>query len=190
MGYRPLFICEALLENNMGCHCVMDPYQKQWNNIGLKNIKDSGYGDLVTFYEEYSDRVLSALYRDNQRVQFAYIDSTKVFDVLMVDVYFINKILDIGGVIVLDDCQFPGIKLLCRFLLKHPSFQLYNVHKPVKENDFKKRLSRVANLIPKKQKLFRNDLLETDTDLGINYHCIAFEKVNNDERTWKWHESF
>ena len=123
-------------------------------------------------------------------IQFAYVDSTKVFDILMVDLYFINKILDVGGVVVLDDCQFHGIKKLCRFLLVHPSFQLYHTHKMIKENTYKNYLSKIVKFFPKKRKIFNADLLKTDTALGINYHCISFKKIAEDNRDWKWYDSF
>jgi predicted O-methyltransferase YrrM len=189
-GISTLFICEALKELGDGKLIVMDPFQRDWKYIGLKNIKESGNSNIVEFHEDFSDKVLPKLYFKGINIQFAYIDSTKVFDVLMVDLYYLTKILDIGGIIVFDDCQFPGIKKLCRFLMAHPSFKKYRTYKKVVENRNRLRLSNIAKLIPYKNKIFSQDILHTDTELGLNYHCISFKKTSDDNRDWKWHELF
>ena len=85
-----------------------------------------------------------------------YIDSTKVFDVLMVDVYFINKMLKVNGILVLDDCDFPSIRFLARFLAVHTCFRIYavlNKDKVSKKMRFLKFVSHaILKLIPFKKK--------------------------------------
>src|SRR6185437_10998418 len=126
-GISTLFMLEGLTGNGKPfTYTVMDPFQKEhWNDIGLTNIQRMGYREKVRFLPKFSDQVLPQLYNEGHRIQFAYVDSTKVFDVLMVDVYFLAKMLDIGGLIVLDDCGFPGIRALARFITQHPSFEVY-----------------------------------------------------------------
>ena len=111
-GISTLAILESLAKNNKPFrHIVIDPMQGDWGNIGLLNIERAGFLEKVSFERKFSDQVIPKLYYENYQIQFAYIDSTKVLDVLMTDVYFINKILDVGGILVLDDCGFPELEL-------------------------------------------------------------------------------
>jgi len=175
-------------------HSVVDPFQQDWKDIGLYNIDKAGFSGNVTFYRKFSDQVLPTLYHENRRIQFAYIDSTKVFDVLMTDVYFINKILDINGILVLDDCGFPGIRVLVRFLSQHPGYTVHKVFskdEPSKKVRFlRKAYFSLLGMLPFKDKIMPTYNFRTDDALGVNYSCIAFRKIKEDDRNWDWHRSF
>lgn len=175
-------------------HIVMDPFQHEWNSVGLLNIKRSGYQDRVKFFAERSTVVLPRLQSENTRIQFAYIDSTKVFDHLLVDVHYITDMMDKGGILVLDDCDFPGIRLLARFLAHHPSFEVFMGFSPdpitVKSRIADSLVNIWLTLIPfRKRKLSRLDTA-SDAALGVNYKCVAFKKIMDDTRSWNWHQAF
>jgi len=175
-------------------HIVMDPYQHEWNDIGTLNVERSGYKDHVRFYSAPSTVVLPKLDSEKTRIQFAYIDSTKVFDQLLVDVHYINSMMDVGGVLVLDDCDFPGIRLLARFLARHPSFKVLKGFSPDPVTMKSKIAGSVVTLWLKLmpfrgRKLSRLDV-ETDAHLGVAFKCIAFKKIKDDDRPWNWHKSF
>jgi hypothetical protein len=172
----------------------VDPFQDDWQNIGLLNIERAGFSDYITFERKFSDQVIPKLYYDNYRIQFAYIDSTKVLDVLMTDVYFINKILNVNGILVLDDCGFPGIRILVRFLSQHPSYEIldtYGKDNPSKKVQVLKNLVQLGlKLVPFKNKTLPLYNFSTDERLRVNYNCIAFRKVKEDNRQWDWHANF
>jgi predicted O-methyltransferase YrrM len=175
-------------------HIVMDPFQHEWNNVGLLNIDRSGYKDHVKFYAEQSTIVLPRLHAEKTRIQFAYIDSTKVFDQLLVDVHYITRMMDNRGILVLDDCDFPGIRLLARFLARHQSFEVYKGFSPDPVTLKSRIADNVVNLwlslMPfRKRKLSRLDI-DNDAALGVNYKCVAFRKIMDDTRPWNWHHAF
>jgi predicted O-methyltransferase YrrM len=173
---------------------VLDPFQQDWKDIGLENIKRSGLQNHVEFFNDYSDRVLPKLYLDGLKIQFAYIDSTKVFDILMVDAYYLFKMLDTGGVLVFDDVDFPGIRKLLRYLVQHPSIKVYKTFrrensskgKKVAQTIYKKALE----TLPFKERLIPNVDSRTDADLMVDYYCVALQKVSEDTRNWDWSVKF
>jgi predicted O-methyltransferase YrrM len=175
-------------------HILIDPFQSDWKDIGLLNIEKAGFTKNTSFYRELSDQVLPRLLQEGRSIQFAYIDSTKVFDVLMVDAYFINKLLDVNGVLVLDDCTFPGIRLLARFLAVHPCFRVYDAitkDKPSAKKRFLRSFNHfIIGLLPFKKRIFPNINFTKDETLGVNYHCIAFQKIKEDDRYWDWYKTF
>lgn len=196
-GISSLFILEIIkeLNNEDGSHIIFDPYPDvYWNNVGLHNIKKAGYSNLVDFRKQFSDDGLIQLISEKKRIQFAYIDSTKVFDILLVDFYLINKILDIGGVVVFDDCGFPGIRKLVRLISKMPFYKICCTHhndlETFKKSTIKKAASFVLQHIPLKNKILPGIDFNTDQQNGINFHCIAFEKTANDNRNWDWNIDF
>ena len=194
-GISTLAILDALSKLHQPFrHNVIDPYQSAWSNIGLSYIKKSGHSDKVTFWPKFSDEVLPKLYYENYKIQLAYIDSTKVFDVLLVDVYFITKILELNGILILDDCGFPGIRLLVRFLSQHPSYRIYkgfNKDKFSKKRTFAMAATYfIADHLPFKKQVLSNYNFAKDEVLGVDYHCIAFQKIKEDDRNWDWHRPF
>jgi predicted O-methyltransferase YrrM len=195
-GISTLAMLERLAENGKPfTYTVIDPFQKEhWNNIGLTNIAKMGFLDRVRFFHKFSDQVLPELYNGNNKIQFAYIDSTKVFDILMVDLYYLTKMLNKGGLIVFDDCGFPGIKLLIRFLTKHPSFKVYKGFCPdiesYKMRILRRLINRLVRMIPFRKRVLGSYNFESDKMLGVNFHCIAFKKIQDDERGWNWFVPF
>ena len=134
---------------------------------------------------------------EKKRIQFVYLDSSKVFDILLTDLHFINKILDINGVIVLDDCRYPGIRKLIRFMAVHPSFEVFcgldKDYFSVKRKLATQLYHLLLNKMPFKNYKSASNYnykLKTDSELGVDYRCIAFKKVKEDDRNWDWHSAF
>jgi predicted O-methyltransferase YrrM len=175
-------------------HVVMDPMQDDWKNIGKLNIERAGYSKFVTFFGQPSSEVLPTLVAEKKRIQFAYIDSVKLIDVLMVDVFYITKMMDNGGVLVLDDCDFPGIRLLARFLSRLPSYEVLKGFSPdpitFKSKASSFLVSALMKSIPFRKRKFPQFDLNSDAKLRVNYKCIAFRKVADETRPWNWHQAF
>ncbi|MCX6935856.1 MAG: class I SAM-dependent methyltransferase [Verrucomicrobia bacterium] len=191
-GVSTLFICESLLRQggDAARHYVMDPMQDDWRNIGLLNIKRGGYEKVCRYYRDYSFNVLPELLKTKVQADFAYIDSTKIFDILLVDVFLIHKILRVGGVLALDDCSFPGIRKLARLINRHPGWKLYQTFGPRPTSLKKRLLSKLCNRLPRKAQIFASNLLDLDSVLGLEADCIAFQKISEDTRHWSWHAEF
>lgn len=191
-GVSALFICEALSSYSANYkHIIMDPYSDaHWGGIGLLNLERAGFLKNVTFYKDYSFNVLPKLLSEYVKIQFAYIDSTKIIDWLMVDVFYITRLLDIGGVLVLDDCSFPGIRLLSRFLRVNPCFELVSRFSEdkmsLKRKLFGPLFYNIVKLLPFKSSLYPSYNFLSDAVLGVDYHCLVFKKIKEDDRSYDW----
>jgi len=111
-GVSTLFICEALAEVGGERHIVIDPVQEQgWSGLGLFSAKRAGFGDLIEFHGEPSHSALPALVKTERRVDFALIDGWHTFDYVMVDFFYVDLLLTVGGIAMLDDTGFyPAIR--------------------------------------------------------------------------------
>jgi predicted O-methyltransferase YrrM len=189
-GTSTLAIVEEIAKNG-GRHLVIDKFQgSDWGMNGLDLVQQAGYGDKLDFREEYCYKVLPKLHEENQKFDFAYIDSTKQMDWLLVDFFFIDKMLAINGIIVFDDVAFPGIRKLLRYISQFPNYKIYAQHpwnaKPTKT----RKLSKLLRLLPKSKKILKAEVMKSDFELGINTNCVALIKTSEDERSWKWHVEF
>ncbi len=189
-GISTLFILEKHREKNSNpkSHIVIEPFP--WAGVPEHNIKKENLFDLVDIRYQKSHDVLPRLFYENQRIQFAYIDTTKLFDIVMQDCYFIDKMLDINGVIVLDDCGggWPGIQRVARFMNSMPHYQLlkgFNKNKKSKKRKIAESIIKGwVRLVPFKDKVFLTQDFSTDTELNLDYSCLAFKKISEDTRNW------
>ena len=60
------------------------------------------------------------------RIQFAFIDGWHTFDHTLVDFFFIDRMLDVGGIIVMDDVGYPSIRRLCHFILSNRDYASFD----------------------------------------------------------------
>ena len=53
---------------------------------------------------------LPQLVGDRQTIQFAYIDGWHTFDYTLLDFFYVDKMLDPGGVVAFNDCALPSVR--------------------------------------------------------------------------------
>jgi predicted O-methyltransferase YrrM len=189
-GISTLAITEEIV-NNGGQHLVIDKFQNTgWGGNGIDLINQAGYSGKVAFYEEFCYVVLPTLLEKGMKFDFAYIDSTKQFDWLLVDFFYLDKILDLNGIIVFDDVDFPDIRKLLRYISQFPNYKIYSqfaLYHPKEKPD---KLNKLIRLLPYTDKLLKEEIIKTDFELGINSRAVALQKTDNDTRNWDWHVNF
>ncbi|MEJ7759431.1 MAG: class I SAM-dependent methyltransferase [Gemmatimonadaceae bacterium] len=193
-GISTLFILEKCRENNCAekSHIVIEPFS--WGDAAEYNIKKEGLERYIDIRKDLSDVVIPTMYLNQERIQFAFVDTTKIFDTVMQDFYFIDKILDVGGIVVFDDATLGGINVVMRFVRSLPHYEMIDKFEKVRVSKaydlgagfFEKLLS----ILPFQAKYLGFYSLKTSRQLGINYRCIAFRKLSNDPRTWDWDVPF
>jgi predicted O-methyltransferase YrrM len=92
-------------------HYVVDPWQKEvWNNQGKKNLKTLKLNRYLKLLPEQSHSALPKLLDKRKKFDFAFIDGDHKFDTVMIDFYYVDLLLNVGGYILLDDVELIGIK--------------------------------------------------------------------------------
>ena len=186
-GISALAICDAVSQRDGASLTTIDPFQREaWKNIGRLNIERAGYADMVTHYEEVSQAVLPRLLGEGAEFDFAYIDTTKVFDAVLIDAYFATRLLRVGGVIVFDDCSWPGIRKVVRYITEWPHLSIFDTHKQAEVSRTRMAASAVSTAIPFADKILRPEIVRPDHALGVSAECVAFQKTAEDRRSWDW----
>jgi predicted O-methyltransferase YrrM len=189
-GISTLAIIDQVTKNN-GSHVAIDPFENTyWGGNGLDLLEQAGYNSSLTFIEDFSYIVLPDLLRQGKKFDFAYIDTGKMLDFLMIDFFYLDKLLEVNGIIVFDDAQFPGIRKLLRYLSQMPHYEVCNQYpKNEKKPKFVK-VELLKKLYPKIKTVLKEELLKDDYDLGVNSSCVALRKIDIDKRSWDWHATF
>jgi predicted O-methyltransferase YrrM len=183
-GVSTLFACDALAANGKAArHIIIDPFQHSaWRGIGLKNIARAGYEHFIDFHEERSEVALPGLAAGGTRAQVAIIDGNHTFDHALVDFFFVNKMVTVGGVVILDDTNWPAISRLVEHILTYPAYELFAT---------KPRLERVSARTKLRRALERITRLPGPRRPPWEYPtCMAFRKIAEDTRQWDWHADF
>ncbi|MEO6490550.1 MAG: class I SAM-dependent methyltransferase [Ferruginibacter sp.] len=189
-GISTLAILEEITSNG-GCHFVIDKFQTlDWGGNGLELVKKAGYIDSLEFEEEYCYSVLPKLLEQGRIFDFVYIDSTKQLDWLLMNFFYIDKLLSINGIIVFDDVPFPGIRKLLRYIVQFPNYSVHSQFPSNKPPSSARRLAGILKLLPGAKHIIKEEILNSDFKLGINASAVALIKIGEDTRNWEWHKPF
>ncbi|MGH9421612.1 MAG: class I SAM-dependent methyltransferase [Thermoanaerobaculia bacterium] len=107
-----------------------DPTQRladSWNSAGLFQVERAGLSGVVELRDETSQRGLPKLVDSGYRCQIGFIDGWHTFDHTLIDFFYIDQMLDIGGHIVFDDTLYPSIHSVVRFVLANRNYELAGV---------------------------------------------------------------
>lgn len=182
-GLSTLFICQSHHDKGSGSHIAIDPFQKtMWKSIGLLNIERAGLSEKLQLFEEFSYKVLPQLLVDGKKIDFAFIDGSHQFDYTLVDFFYIDKLLEIGGYMVFDDIWMPGIRKVVYYILRNMGYEIVKTHSNI---SWQKRLERST-------RRFLQNPLERD-DKGIRFlplNICVLKKISEDDRPWDFYRSF
>lgn len=123
-GISTLHILDAMKNNGDGVLIGMDPAQHDttWQGGGLHNIERAGFADRYRFHEEASQSLLPRLATQGTRIQFAFVDGWHTFDHALVDFFYLDQMMDVNGVVVLDDVGCPGLQRLAHFIVTNRDY--------------------------------------------------------------------
>jgi cephalosporin hydroxylase len=180
-GVATLFACAALDRNGKPArHIVIDPLQSAlFDRIGLLNIQRAGYGRFVELHEAPSEIALPRLHDADTRVQAAIIDGFHTFDHALVDFFYINKMLDVGGVVIFDDVNLPSLARLIAHVASYPCYRVIKRTPP----------PRAPNFLVSLRRSFHRHRLST-RHMRDNPRVLALQKIAPDTREWDWHVNF
>lgn len=153
-------------------HIIIDPMQSEnWHNVGVHNLQREGLWDNVQYREQGSETALPELMQAGTRLQAAFIDGWHTLDHALVEFFYINRMLDTGGIVIFDDANWPGITKLIRYVLNYPAYEFYGGSK----------LNIVRSIGRDLQHGQFPKLMPT---------MVAVRKIADDKRSWDWYRPF
>jgi len=196
-GISSLWICEALKKNEGRKHIAIDPAQLLippidesaeynppdlgWRGIGVNNLERAGFSNFLELHQLSSHLALPKLEMNGTKIDFAFIDGMHTFDYTLIDFFYIDRLLKVGGVIVFDDLCIPAVNKVCRYALTNRAYSLYE-NQDLPRLSFNKKFILSMPFIGKKLKnSFKQEFLIPDYMLGIsNKYYVAIKKERDD----------
>lgn len=101
----------------------IDPNQSsEWRNAGTNCVIANGLTHFHQLIEEPDYLALPNLVREHVLLEAAYIDGWHTFDYVLLDFFYIDKMLSVGGVVGFNDCGYRAISRVLRFVVSHRRF--------------------------------------------------------------------
>lgn len=128
-GMSSLAIAAGLMAAGpAGRFISIDPFQtRDWHGVGCENLRRLGFADRHRLLEEPSYLALPRLVAEKTAVDFAYVDGWHTFDYTLVDFFYLDKMLPVGGVVAFNDAGWRAVHKVIKFLLTHRRYEEIDV---------------------------------------------------------------
>jgi predicted O-methyltransferase YrrM len=131
-GVSSLAILTALRDAGQNGKLIsIDPMQStHWKGCGLASITRAGYKDQHEMHEDYDYNVLPRLLASGRKLDLAYIDGWHTFDYTLLDWWYVDRMLKVGGTVAFNDCSWPAVHKAIKFVLTHRKYTEFDVGTP------------------------------------------------------------
>jgi predicted O-methyltransferase YrrM len=182
-GLSTLHICQALIDNGGGEHVAIDPFQfrgavdgshDHYHGVGLANVERAGFSDMFTHMEQKSYCALPELLKQGNLFDFVYIDGMHLFDYALVDFFYADLLISVGGYIAMDDLWMESQQWALSFILKNRSYKLV----------YQQPISALKQAWRKIKHPHSRPGMMDKADFAV------LQKTGHDKRNWKHFEAF
>jgi len=121
-GISSAFIAEARRGYGVadGKHVIIDPFQSsEWKGAGRALLKRLNLESGVEILEDYSYSAVPLLEGKGYSFDFVFIDGNHCMDYTLADVLVADRVLQIGGILAIDDSTDFGVKIAVPYLDKY-----------------------------------------------------------------------
>jgi hypothetical protein len=120
-GTSTIAILSALRDNgDKGKLISIDPSQStDWESVGLANVQRAQLSHLHELLEEVDYIALPRLFARGLRIQLGYIDGWHTFDYVALDSFYLDKLLDVRGILGYNDCGWPSVHKAIKYFTRH-----------------------------------------------------------------------
>jgi predicted O-methyltransferase YrrM len=123
-GISTLAIASVHQERGEGSHIAIDPAQdNHFKGIGRLNVQRAGLEDRVRVLVERGDSALPRLRDEGVRLDFGLIDGRHLFDFALLDFFYIDRMLEVGGLVAFHDTWKPGVAEVVSFVSANRAYE-------------------------------------------------------------------
>jgi predicted O-methyltransferase YrrM len=119
LGMSALWLAQAIVsvDSERARHVAIDPFQEEsWGGAGHATLAAAGVDGLVEVIEEESAMALPSLVREGRRFDLAFVDGDHRFESVLFDLVFMDRLVEPGRLIVVDDMWMPAVRLAVAYV--------------------------------------------------------------------------
>ena len=190
-GISSLAILAALRRTGGNGRLIsIDPHQfTQWGGAGAAAVERAGLKDRHELIEDYDYLALPRLLGSGQGIGFAFIDGWHTFDYTLLDFWYLDKMLDVGGIVGFDDCEYLSVDKAIRFVQSHRRYEEVETGLTVAGEDYTGPRGRVKRMVGHK---LLNRLRRWTGRKSVLQTCPNryFRKAQDWEPDWDFYADF
>ena len=124
-GVSSLSILTGLVENGPdGRLTSVDGWQtSSFRSTGLHNVAAAGFADRHRWLDAVDWVAMPKLLADGERFDLVYIDGSHAFEHVILDAFYADKLLNVGGLMAFNDCGHRPVHAAMKHL---PDMDLYD----------------------------------------------------------------
>ncbi len=147
-GVSSLYICDAIKDNETAYYHIIDAYQSDvWKGIGKVNLRRAGYLSRVTLHETLSELCLPRFLEQKLDFDFVFIDGHHTFDQVLLEFFYINRMLVVGGIIIFDDVHLASLQKILRYIDGYECYEQLSIP-PKTANSNIARIRKMMSIAP------------------------------------------
>ena len=128
-GCSTLYMLQGLADNGKGTLISVDSLElTHYKGGGIKNIERAGFQHIHKHIILPSQFALPQLAVQNFKCDFVFIDTSHQFDQTIVESYYCDKILKVGGIMAFHDYRLLSVKSACNFVETNLNYRLHPSH--------------------------------------------------------------
>jgi predicted O-methyltransferase YrrM len=197
LGVGSLYICDAIATSANPAHTIIDPHEMtHWRGIGVQNLRARG----ITFFrliEESSELALPKLLEKEEQFDVGLIDGWHTLDHALLDFFYLNRLVRVGGMILFDDANWPSISKLLAYIGNYPCYRwVWPAERSRARPTLRTRVFRFLHhgtrLVPRalRDQIFSPRLVAGQAIRFSFPSIVGLEKVAEDDRNWDWYVPF
>jgi predicted O-methyltransferase YrrM len=138
-GSSALAIAEALVavHGPEARHLILDAYQQLFHGSGWAAITGAGLGGLCALVQERSQIALPRLLSEGFTADAAFVDGSHIFHNVFVDLFYLRELVRPGGLVILDDCNFPSVATAVRYFEANTGWEPEPIARPTRLRAFR-----------------------------------------------------
>jgi len=110
-------------------HLALDPFQERcWDDAGLLEIEKAGLSDWFELRRTFSSIEMPRMLDSGERFGMIYVDGSHIFEDVFVDAYYGARLLEMGGIILFDDCSDKHVAKVIKFLRRNCAHALQELN--------------------------------------------------------------
>lgn len=121
-GFSTVWLLAALPPG--GRHVAIDPFElSHFAGVGLRQVEALALPEAFEWRQALSIHALSDAIRHGERYDLVFIDGNHRFDDVLVDFYLADQVLQVGGILALDDMWMPSVRTVVEFITTNRAYR-------------------------------------------------------------------
>jgi predicted O-methyltransferase YrrM len=123
-GVSSIYICAGISAKQNPSHTAIDPFHtSHFQGRGVANVARVGF-PFFELIEQPSEIALPNLLSSGKSFDMAFIDGLHTADQTLLDFYYLDRLISVGGIIAIDDVNARAVNKIVHYISTYQNYRL------------------------------------------------------------------